>query len=349
MTWRNGTVESLLGALSNAFGPPGREEEVAALIARELEGVCDEIRFDAMGNLLARSGKGLPGPVAMIAAHMDEVGLIIDAIEESGVLRFKKVGGIDDRLLPSKRVRVGKSKLPGVIGAKPVHLQKGDEKERVVESDSLFIDIGAASRAEAEQWVSIGDYAVFDTAFQPLGEGLVAGKALDDRAGCAMAVALARRGTPLPTVFAFTAQEEVGLRGAGVAAYREEPDFAVILEATSCADMPDPDDRRHATRLGSGPALTFQDATSIPHPRLLSRLVATAERHGIPYQWKKTTAGGNDGGSIQRSRGGLPIVSVSLPCRYIHSPRSILSLADLEHGVDLVYAFLADIAAEGGF
>lgn len=335
----------LFKELSEAFGPPGGEAEVRQVLRRALGGAG--AREDALGNLLIVREGDPSAPLAMVAAHMDEVALIVDYIEESGALRFKKVGGIDDRVLPSAWVRVGAGRLPGVIGAKPSHLLKGDERGEATPSDELYIDIGASSREEASQAVRPGDYACFMTEFELFGENKVRGKALDDRAGCYLAALMAMGPVRCTTTFAFTAQEEVGLRGAQAAAYRINPDFAVVLEATSCADMPDPQDRRRSTRMGKGPALTFQDAATIPHPGLLEKLVETAEREGIPYQWKETTAGGTDAGSIHKSRAGIPAVNISVPCRYLHTPCSVLDLEDLEHALRLVQAFLARIAAEG--
>lgn len=338
---------SILKTLSESFGPSGCEDDVRDFIVQQLTPHWSSAEVDAMGNLIVSTGEQLDGPVVMIAAHMDEVGFIIDYIDDQGYLRFKKVGGIDDRILPSTRVRVGKNRVPGVIGMKPWHLTKGDEKNRVTRSDDLYIDIGATSKAEALQVVTLGDYATFDTPFQSLESGMVTGKALDDRAGCAIAMMLAKKGVPLPTKYAFTVQEEIGLRGAKTAAYRINPDVAIVLETTTCADMPDPDARHRSTRLGEGPVLTFQDATSIPHPGLLQMLVDVASQKGTPFQWKQTTAGGNDAGSIHLARGGIPTVSVSLPCRYLHAPSSMLSTTDMTHTLELVEAFLQAIAKEG--
>lgn len=340
-------MKSLLARLSEAFGPSGCEDEVRRILVDEIKASAERLEVDPMGNLLASFGKGKSGPRAMIAAHMDEVGFIVDYIEEDGYLRFKKVGGIDDRILPSSRVQVGQRRIPGVIGIKPKHLQKGKESESVVPSDDLVIDIGARSKAEAEEVVRVGSYAAFDTRFVSITDVVVAGKALDDRAGCAMAAELVREELPLPVDLAFTVQEEIGLRGAKVAAARIAPDFAVVLEATTCADMPDPSSPKRSTRLGAGPVLTFQDASSIPHRGLLDLLERTAQEEGIPYQWKQTTAGGNDGGSIHLTGGGIPTVSISLPCRYLHSPCSLLSLSDMEAAVRLLRAFLARVAREG--
>ena len=340
-------MRDLLARLSEAFGPSGCEHEVRRILAEELKGRSESLEVDPMGNLIASFGRGKAGPRRMIAAHMDEVGFIVDFIDNDGYLRFKKVGGIDDRILPATRVRVGEARVPGVIGIKPKHLLKGKESESVVASDDLAIDIGARSKAEAEEHVQVGAYAAFDTAFRTMSSDVVAGKALDDRAGCAMAVQVVSCELPLPVDVAFTVQEEIGLRGAKVAAARVAPDFAIVLEATTCADMPDPDSPKRSTLLGQGPVLTFQDASSIPHRGLLDLLVRTAEDQGIRYQWKQTTAGGNDAGSIHLSGGGIPTVSISLPCRYLHTPCSLLSLSDMKEAVRLIHAFLERVAEVG--
>lgn len=337
----------LLRRLSEAFGPSGCEERVRQLLIGELQHVWDAAETDPLGNLIVSLGESLPGPKAMIAAHMDEVGFIVDHIDDGGYLRFKKVGGIDDRILPSTRVRVGGRHIPGVIGIKPRHLATGAEKEQVVKADDLYVDIGVKSKEEAESFVQLGDYMVFDTPFHASPAGFVTGKALDDRAGCALAVALAKGGVPMRTDLAFTVQEEIGLRGAKAAVARVKPDFAIVLEATTCADMPDPSSRHRSTRLGDGPVLTFQDATSIPHPGLLRLLVETATEEQIPFQWKQTTAGGNDAGSIHVAEGGIPTVSISLPCRYLHAPCSLLAVSDIEHTLRLLRALLDRIARDG--
>ena len=189
-------MRDLLGRLSEAFGPSGCEDEVRRILHDELKEASDSLVIDPMGNLIASFGKGKEGPRAMIAAHMDEVGFIVDYIDDDGYLRFKKVGGIDDRILPATRVRVGDARVPGVIGIKPKHLQKGKENETVVASDDLMIDIGARTRVEAEERVRIGAYATFDTAFRSITADVVAGKALDDRAGCAMAAQVAWANCP---------------------------------------------------------------------------------------------------------------------------------------------------------
>jgi len=324
---------SELDGVSGAEGPV-REWIRAQIEARPPKGSFT-IESDPLGNLLVRVGEEKPGPRIMVAAHMDEVGLMITAVEDDGLLRFRPVGGIDPRILPAQVFRIGEKRVPGVVGGKPIHLQKPEEQKKAYRLEELYIDIGAKSRAEAEAVVQVGDFAAFDAPFQVMGEGLVMGKALDDRAGCLMLLELLQEEWPAPFLAAFTVQEEVGLRGAQVAAYRLEPDAALVLEATSCADLPGVRPAGQVTRLGAGPAITFRDRTSISDALLVRLLIREAETAGLPWQWKQGTAGGNDAGAIQTQRGGVRVSSLSLPCRYLHQPGSILSLNDFEHGLEL--------------
>lgn len=325
--------------LSELDGVSGGEGPVREWIRKRLQARPPKGAFtvesDPLGNLLVRVGEEKPGPRLMVAAHMDEVGLMITSIEEDGLLHFRPVGGIDPRILPAQVVRIGEGRVPGVVGGKPIHLQKPEERKKAYRLEELYIDIGARSRAEAEAVVHLGDSAAFDAPFQVLGEGLVMGKALDDRAGCLMLLELLQEEWPMPFLAAFTVQEEVGLRGAQVAAYRLEPDAALVLETTSCADLPGVPPAKQVTRLGAGPAITFRDRTSIADPELVRLLVREAEAAGLPWQWKHGTAGGNDAGAIQTQRGGVRVASLSLPCRYLHQPGGVLALDDLEHGLEL--------------
>jgi putative aminopeptidase FrvX len=335
----------LLEKLSNAFGPSGCEDEVRRLLARELRDKVDELRTDALGNLIAfKKGNG-PEPrlKVMVDAHTDEVGLMITRIEKSGLLGFRAVGGVDDRLLMAKGVVIGEKRLPGVIVAPPVHLSKPEQRKQVVKIDQMAIDIGASSADEAKGLVKIGDYAAFDTRFEVLHEdGLrtVKGKAFDDRAGCAVAAALADGEYAVDLYLSFSAQEETGLRGARVAAFRIEPDLAFALEGTICDDMPKKEDLSPTTELGKGPAISIMDRSFVADQRLVRLLIDQAESNGIPYQFKQPGAGSTDAGAIHLSRAGVPSVAVSVPSRYIHSPVSMASLNDFDHTVALMKAAL---------
>jgi putative aminopeptidase FrvX len=343
----------LLEELSNAFGPAGCEDQVRRTLARALRGTVDNLQTDALGNLIAfKRGTG-PEPrlKVMVDAHIDEVGLMITRIEKDGTLGFRAVGGIDDRLLLAKGVIVGEKRIPGVILAPPIHLTKQEQRKQVIKVDQLVIDIGATSQDEAEGMVKLGDYAVFDTRFQILAaEGLrtVTGKAFDDRAGCAVAAALAEGDYPVDLYLSFSAQEEVGLRGARVAAFRIEPDVAFALEGTVCDDTPKATDVSPTTRLGRGPAITLMDRSFVADRRLVRLLVSTAEAHGIPYQFKQPGVGSTDAGPIHLSKTGVPAVAVAVPCRYIHAPVSLMSLDDLDNVVALMKAALHALPEKWG-
>lgn len=336
----------LLKKLSEAFGPSGFEQEVRTILQEELKDHISEWQRDALGNLIACK-PAADGPRVMVAAHMDEVGLMISHVDSAGLLHFHKVGGIDDRVLVSKPVLVGKERVPGVIGAKAIHLQRPEERTQVIPHRSLFIDIGAKSKEEALEKIKIGDYVIFATEYGEFGAGLAKGKAFDDRAGCVVLAELLKEDYNFPLFGAFTVQEEVGLRGAGVAAYAIEPDLAIVLEGTTCNDVSGIDEHEYSTVVGKGPSITLMDTSSIGNKAMIQELVRLAEANNIPYQFKGTVTGGNDAGRINISRAGVPVVAISIPCRYIHSPVSVLSLADLGHAVALVKLFLRSI--EGGF
>lgn len=341
----------LLEELSNAFGPAGCEDEVRRTLARALRDQVDSLQTDALGNLVAfKQGTG-PEPRlrVMVDAHSDEVGLIVTRTDSDGLLGFRAVGGLDDRLLLAKGVIVGQQRLPGVIVAPPVHLTELEQREQVIKIDQLKIDIGATSQDEAASLVKIGDYAVFDTRFEvlaPDGLRIVKGKAFDDRAGCAVAAALASGTYAVDLYLSFSAQEEVGLRGAEVAAFRIAPDLAFALEGTVCDDTPKKKDVSPTTELGKGPAITVMDRSFIADKRLVRLLTDTATAQGIPYQFKQPGVGGTDAGAIHLSRNGVPCVAVSVPCRYIHGPASLLSLNDLENLVNLMKATLHRLPGE---
>ncbi len=337
-----------LEKLSNARGVSGDESAVRALIADQLKKYVDEYRVDALGNLIAckrAARKNNSRLKVLIAAHMDEVGLLTTHIDRDGFIHFEKVGGIDDRILPSKRVLIGTARVPGVIGFKPRHRSTEAERKKVVAHDDLRIDIGATSREDAARVVAPGDYITFATIFSTIGENCVRGKALDDRAGCALLLELARDSYPFDLYAAFTTQEEIGLRGARVAGYAVAPNIALVLEATVCDDSPKTREQSPTTRLGHGPALTLADRGLLADKRLVKLFAETAREHKIPFQFKQPLVGGTDAGQLHRAREGVPSAVVSLPARYIHSPAAIISLDDFNNALKLMRAVLPKLAS----
>lgn len=337
------TDQQLLMQLSDAIGVSGEEGPVRDVIWSHVRKYADEAFTDTMGNLYVSRRQGRQGPVLMVSAHMDEVGFMIHHIESDGLLRFSPVGGLDPRILPGRAVVVGPKQIPGVIGAPPIHLTTPGERKKALPMDQLYIDIGADDRAEAEKLVKLGDRAVFATKSEPFGDGLLKGKALDNRVGCALLVRAMAMDCPFPVTGVFTVQEEIGLRGAQVAAYRVEPAMALILEGTTCADTPGTEDHEQSTRLGDGPAITFMDASIIPNRVMVEGLIEAAERAGVPWQWKRTTFGGTDGGAVHKEREGVPTAVLSVPCRYIHGPAAVMNLADFEAARRTVASFLAHL------
>ena len=330
----------LLEKLSNARGVSGDEGQVRDLLIDAVKGHVTEYRVDTLGNLItfkrAVGARGKSPLKVMVAAHMDEVGLMIVHHESNGHLRFGKVGSIDDRVLLSKVVSIGKDKVPGVIGVKPIHLLKAKERDQVVDPETMTIDIGAKSKEEAQTAVKIGDYCTFVTEFAEIGDGLVKGKALDDRIGCALLSEILKRDYPFDLYAVFTVQEEVGARGARVSAYAIAPDAAFVLESTTCDDSPKTLDLPTVTRMNSGPAITLADNSMIADRRLVNLLVETAKENRIPYQFKQTMSGGTDAGRIHLTREGVPSAVVSVPTRYFHSAVALLSLQDCQNALALM-------------
>lgn len=329
----------LLEKLSNASGVSGYENEIRQVIKSELSSYVDELSTDSIGNLFATKRGDGTGPEVMVAAHMDEVGLFVDFIESKGFLRFRKVGGVDDRVLLSQRVYIGEKKSPGIIGTKPIHLKKADERRKVIRSDDMFIDVGANSKDEAQKIARVGDPVVFAAKFVQ-SDNILRGKAFDDRAGCGVLVELLKKSYPFTLHGVFTVQEELGLRGARIAAYALNPDFGFALEGTTAGDMPSKRDVSPSTNMGAGPAITIMDRSFISDKRLVNLLVDTAKRENIPYQFKRTITGGTDAGAIHLARGGVPSVTVSVPTRYIHAPVGMIHLSDFQNTVELMYKTL---------
>lgn len=336
----------MLRALCEAIGVSGDEGAVRDLIVGYIREHVDELQIDTMGNLIAlKRGTGATPLRVMAAAHMDEVGMMVIGADSDGSLRFKAVGGVDDRILPGLRVTVGPEHAPGVIQWAPIHLSPS---EKTVSVDRLRIDVGATSKESAGKVAERGDLVAFDSPFVELGP-TVRSKALDDRAGCATLVRLVQgERWPFDLHAVFTVQEEIGLRGAISAANRIQPDMAFVLETTACHDLPPDDptapDQTTITRMGGGPAISVADRRTIADPRLVRWLVQAGAAAGIPVQFRSPQhAGGTDAGVIHISGRGVPSVTIATPCRYIHGPHAIMGLADWENQAALLRAAWQDL------
>jgi endoglucanase len=279
----------------------------------------------------------------MMAAHMDEVGFMLVDDEKEGLFRFAPVGGIDARVLPGKPVLVGREHIPGVIGAKPIHLLEADEREHSVSINTLRIDLGPEGSGKAKP----GDWAVFATRFARMGPSLCA-KALDDRQGVATLIELVQHAPQnIDLLAAFTVQEEIGLGGARVAGYTFNPDLAIVVDTTPAYDLPVWDGSENAvynTHLGAGPAVYLADRGTLYDQRLVNHMVQSASAEGIPYQLRQPGGGGTDAGAIHKQRSGIPSVSISVPGRYIHTPAAIVRLDDWQNTLRLLYAALLRFA-----
>jgi endoglucanase len=349
----------LLERLCNASGVSGDEQEVRAIVLEQVQAQVQmqpggQVNVDALGNVLVtlpgQAPQGARRPRVMLAAHMDEVGLMITQEEEKGIYRFETVGGLDVRALAGKPVWIGREHVPGVIGAKPIHLAEPDELKRVISLETLRIDTGLGSNSK----VKLGDRAAFATCFTRTGPSLRA-KALDNRLGVATLIELVKHAPPnIDLLAAFTVQEEVGLRGAKVAAYALDPDLALALDSTPAYDLPvlaavEPADQENTvynTRLGAGPALYIADSGTLSDPRLVRYLADTAQAHHIPYQFRQPGGGSTDASIIHRQRAGIPSMSVSVPGRYAHTSAGLARLQDWENTLALVHAALAGLSLD---
>ncbi|MCL6453828.1 MAG: M42 family metallopeptidase [Alicyclobacillus sp.] len=338
----------LLKRLTEAAGPSGFEDAVRDLLRAELDGAADCMYTDVLGTLYVEQNRDRSGPLVMLDAHMDEVGLMVVHVEDNGLLRFRTIGGIDPRVLVSKPVRIGRDGPFGVIGSKPLHLQDGEERKHPLSVDQLYIDIGARDKDDALRAVEPGDVAVFATQYGEIGENCAKAKSFDDRVGCAVLVETLRRRLPARLVGAFTVQEEIGLRGATVAGHRVAPDIAIALEGTVCADPVGAPGHTRGTVLGAGPALTVQDGQTLADQRFLEFMMRVARDQGIPFQLRQVKGGSNDFGAIHKTRAGVTGGGISVPVRYIHAPAQIISLEDYHNTIRLVAAVVEAIA-EGGF
>lgn len=334
-------------ALCSLSGVSGWEDEVRAYLVEQAKPYASALRVDAMGSLIVfKKGAKSTGSKLMLAAHMDEVGLMVKRVTDDGYLKFGCVGGIDRKILLGKRAEVGPNKVPGIIGLKPLHLLTDGEEKRVPKIEDLYIDIGAKDRDDALTRVSLGDACVFVSDCVEFGDGFLKAKALDDRVGCAVMLELIRRELPMDCVFAFTVQEEVGTRGAFGASFSVSPEVALVLEGTTAADSPAQSPNRKVCCPGKGPVIPFMDGGSITDRGLFERLRGLAEDNGIPWQTKHYISGGTDARTIQRSKAGVRVCGISAAVRYLHAPSSVVSIRDMEDMLRLTELFLNDLARQ---
>lgn len=342
-------MNDLLKQLTEAAGVSGDENDVRLLIRDLIADHVDEWSVDTMGNLLAtKRGTGQYDLRVLIDAHMDEVGLIVTEIDSGGMLKFTTIGGFDDRTLLGKVVQIGPKGITGVIGARAVHLLKSGEMSKIVKRDAMRIDIGAKNKDAAGGKVKIGDRVAFVTEYEELEGGRAAiGKALDNRAGCAALIELLR-GEPYPfdLVAAFTVQEEVGLRGAKVAAANAQPDVALVLECTPAYDLPNENDVSPNVAMGKGVSIYVMDARTIQDPRLVAHIMSTADANDIPYQVRQPGGGGTNTGAIQRAGAGIPAATLAVPGRFAHTPSMMISLDDYENMIRLADVALRNLTPD---
>lgn len=334
----------LLSKLCMAAAPSGAEGPVREIARAELRDVADDIRVDALGNLLVtRKGRGPRRLRVLLDAHMDEVGFMVVAEESDGIYQFETIGGIDPRNLPGKPIVVGKDNTPGVIGAKPIHLSKREDLKHTIPVDRLRLDVGPGGK------LKIGDRGTFAGNFRRTGPSIMS-KALDNRLGVATLIELVKAAPfRVDLVAAFTVQEEVGLRGARVVAGQSSPDLAIILDATPARDLPmqrEGENTAYNSQLGKGPAIYLSHPAAIDDPRLVKYLAETARRQGIPFQYRQPGGGSNDAGAVQRAGAGVPVVSVSVPHRYTHSAMSVARIDDWANTLRLLAAALRDMPAD---
>ena len=334
----------MLKTLCTLCGTSGREENIRAFLLSQMpEDVTTKV--DAMGNLYVyKKGRERAKNKVMLFSHMDEVGLIITYIRDDGFLKFSAVGGIDERVVFGKAVKVGEQGISGVIGGKAIHQIPKDQRNDVPKFEDMVIDIGARSKAEAEKYVSLGDNAYFDADFVSFGDGYYKSKAIDDRAGNLVMLDMIKSDLPYDLSFCFTVQEEIGTRGATAAAYLEKPDYALVLESTTAADLPDVEDYKKVCKVGDGVVVSFMDGGTVYDHALYKKAREIAEEKGIPCQTKTRIAGGNDAAAIHKAAGGIKTLALSIPCRYLHSPSSVAQQKDIDSMHALAMALSEEFA-----
>lgn len=341
-------MDILLKRILEAPGIPGYESEIAKVISAELKKSCAEVEIDNFGNVIAKKGKGKKK--IMLAAHMDEIGLMVKHITKEGFLYFIKLGGIDDRILPAQRVIV-KSRggdCIGIIGTKPPHLQKDEERKKPLKYEDMFIDIGCTSKEEAERKVEVGDVVIFEPNAGILNGKFYYGKAIDNRVGCFALIKIMEKLKVDAEVYAVaTTQEEVGLKGARTSAFKIDPDYAIAIDTNVAGDTPQITERESSLKLGQGVAITIIEASGrglIVNEKIKNLLVDTAKSNNIKYQIDVIDGGMTDGAIIHMNREGVPSGVLTVPTRYIHSPTGVFHIDDLDAAVELAVRAVENLA-----
>jgi endoglucanase len=341
----------LLSELCQTSGPPGREERIREIVVRELEPIVDGIEIDRLGNVIATRGprgrapkgaKGKPRRL-MLSAHMDEISLMVTHIESNGMLRFTTLGGFDPKTLSAQRVIVhGRQDLLGLIGSKPVHIMTDEEKGKMPKSESFFIDLGLP-RAKVDKLVRVGDLVTRERDFVEIGDS-VSTKSLDNRMGVFVMIEAVRKArTHAVEILAVAStQEEIGLRGASVAARNLAPDLGIALDVTLANDVPGAGSREAVTHLGAGAAIKIMDSSVVCDLRIVDALREVAEQKKIPYQLEVLPKGGTDTAAIQRAGAGAPAGCISIPTRYVHSVIEMCHKKDIQASINLLAAYLAE-------
>jgi endoglucanase len=343
------TQVKLLERLCNAIAVSGDEGEVRQIVLEEVKPYADEVKIDALGSVLVtkagtkRNRSSEKRLRVMLDAHMDEVGFMLVADEGEGIFRFETVGGLDVRQLAGKPVLVGREKIPGVIGARPIHLTTPEERQKKIPLDQLRIDLGPGGKAK------VGERAGFATKFRRVGQSIFS-KAIDNRIGCAILIELLKNAPPnIDLCLSFSVQEEIGLRGAKVAAHAFHPDLAIAVDSTPANDLPmhnGSENISYNTKLGLGPAIYTVDAGTLSDPRLVHLLTETGDAEGIPYQFRQPGGGGTDAAAIHKSLAGIPAVSVSVPGRYAHTSTLVCRVDDWKNTLALLHAALGRITPD---
>jgi len=340
-------MDALLKKIITASGVSGYESEIAKIMYEELKKSCDEVAIDNFGNVIAKKGSGKKK--VMLAAHMDEIGLLVKNITKDGFVGFIKVGGIDDRILPAQRmvIKSKKGDCSGIIGVKPPHLQKEEERRQGIKYEDMFIDIGCKTKEEALGKIAIGDAVIFEPNAGALNEKLFYGKAIDNRAGCFALLKIMEKAKGDAQIFAVaTVQEEVGLKGAKTSSFKVSPDFAIVIDTNVAGDTPQIKERESALKLGEGVGITIMEASGrglIVSEKIRDLLIETAGKNKIKYQIDVIEGGMTDGAVIYMNREGIPTGALAIPTRYVHSPCGVFNIDDLNACVELAVKVVGEI------